>query len=111
MYYEIYCKKSETIYGINYERGSNPLDINKIYKELHIAKFKEEEWKFGPLEKGWMPLYYETDLNFKNLNVYKKFLIDQIDEAISQIGNQMLRDFTPDIQKFIIQQLKASKVI
>lgn len=112
LYFQIYCTKDELIYGLDYEHNSNPLDINSIYNEAHIDKFKEEGWEFGSIEKGWMPLYYDLDaFNFKSNKVFEKFLADQIDITISQISDKIFKDFSEDIQGFIIRKLKDKGVI
>lgn len=106
LFFKIYCKKSDSGYGIECEKESNPLDIEKIYLELQVEKFKNQGWKFGPIKKSWMPLYYPMkSCYFKDSKSFEILLPDQIDESIKQIGDEFINGFDSDLQNYIIKKL------
>lgn len=112
LYFNIYCKSGAAGYGIMYEKESNPLNIEKLYSELQIEKYKVKEWKFGPLKKSWMPLYYELKLCvFKEPKSFERILPDLINETIKQIGDQIIKDFDLDLQNYIIKKLTEVGII
>ncbi len=109
IFYFIYFKPNEFVYGIYFDDSNIPVKLEDLY--IESKRFKEYQWRMGNKNSFEMPIYKNIKgINLKDNREFKKLLPISIDDTVKDVFDEIMSGFTKEVQNLIISHLKRNQV-
>lgn len=109
IYYHIYFKPTEFIYGIAFDESNIPKKLEDLY--IESKRFKEYQWRMGNKNNFEMPIFKSVKgIDLRDNREFKKLLSVSVDDTVKDIFDEIMSGFTKEVQNLIIYHLKRNQV-